>query len=394
MAGIKLFNKRQQPKDVNANAFKKSTGMIATTSKAGSTAHGKFLDAVLDNRSEAASSTDEETLTLESSSCCRINHGLLIAPIPRRTEVFDPPKSMFDGIPKHYVGKKSKSIKKLMPWKRNRSAKSSISSQSSFTVQSPCIDKKRATKLSPTLKSIGQVKGSAWQIPTLSSQLQPSVNDSDKDTIAPPSVVEMNVPLSSSDSFTLPVVISPAYKFVPIGYSSDEDEVSFHSADYDICKSNSDDSIDKFSFDMKEKSESRMKEMGMSKSFGAEQTEECSDTKVNQSDAEKVIDVKTEDDLTPFEEDLKTASQPRDELNDSVHHLFEARSSSSLDLINEEFSLVSIYKAEPTNSQSSDNEECKQSEGHTKHSKHNSGDVWSLVEKITSLLTCGATSTY
>ena len=50
---------------------------------------------------------------------------------------------------------------------------------------------------------------------------------------------------SSSESLSLPVEVSPAYKFVPIGYEEDADYYkSFDSQDYDICKEFNDDEID------------------------------------------------------------------------------------------------------------------------------------------------------
>jgi hypothetical protein len=116
----------------------------------------------------------------------------------------------------------------------------------------------------------------------------------------------MNVPLSTSDSFSLPVVISPAYKFVPIGYESDDndDDCTFSSGDYDICKSDSElDSIDKFSTNKKGVVES--------KSFvDASQTAAKSyDMRVIRSEptraagyrSSQVERTQTEDDLTPFE---------------------------------------------------------------------------------------------
>jgi hypothetical protein len=303
------------------------------TTEHNSRAPSKSINAVLENESQADSSTDIETL--ESSTC--INHGFLAVPKPRRYDTFVPPKSMFDGVPKRGKSK----VKKLLPWKRYQSAKSSVSSRSSHAVQSPYISKSSFNNLSPLLRNSGQISESAWQKPAPFIHLDSSINDESKQEmpITPPSVVEMNVPLSTSDSFTLPIVISPAFKFVPIGYSSDEDDCcSFHSSDYDVSR------VDK-----------------------------------------------SGDELTPFELDHRASNQSRDdsidkyESSESDIKLCKARSSSSLDLISEEFSLVSLYEAEQTKSQSSDNEDCGQTQ-----TQANSGDLWFLWEQVALLLSCGA----
>jgi hypothetical protein len=282
---------------------------------------------------------------------------------------------MFDGVPKRGKSK----VKKLLPWKRYQSAKSSVSSRSSHAVQSPYISKSLFNNLSPLLRNSGQISESAWQKPAPFIHLDSSINDESKQEmpITPPSVVEMNVPLSTSDSFTLPIVISPAFKFVPIGYSSDEDDCcSFHSSDYDVCKSNSDlDSIYKYSSDINQ--------ARTSNSAAAAQNAEKpkNDTRVDKSG----------DELTPFELDHRASHQSRDdsidkyESSESDIKLCKARSSSSLDLISEEFSLVSLYEAEQTKSQSSDNKDCGQTQ-----TQANSGDLWFLWEQVTLLLSCGA----
>lgn len=382
MVGMKLFKKQKDSAAANASISKRTAILNATVPKAACASQVKLIDAVFENRSEAASSTDEETLTLESS-LLYVNHGSLIAPTPRRINAFHPPKSMFDGIPKHVGGFKSKSVIKLLPWKRNQSTTSTISSQSSFTLRSPYNDTFAISKLSPALGNSGQLKGSAWERP--SCTLPQPLNDTDK--IAPPSIVEMNVPLSTSDSFTLPVVISPAYKFVPIGYSSDEDECSFNSFDYDICRSNSDISIDNYSSDMKALNESRLREMGQN-SFADRQSEE------RMLDAGEGECSKASDDLTPFEMDQHVPKHSKEECEAPNNELSKARSSSPPDSVSEEFSIVSSYGAEPTESQSKDNADCTTCQNETNNRQSNYNDLWLLWEKLGSLISCGSSSIY
>jgi hypothetical protein len=113
----------------------------------------------------------------------------------------------------------------------------------------------------------------------------------------------------------------------------------------------------------------------------AQNAEKPNDTRVDKSG----------DELTPFELDHRSSNQSRDDNIDKYESseadikLCKARSSSSLDLISEEFSVVSLYEAEQTKSQSSNNEDCKQNQ-----TQANSGDLWFLWEQVALLLSCGA----
>lgn len=390
MTGTKILFRRYRKQNVAAGNVPRCVNKKFVESNARKHINGAqnklLIDAIQENRSQSDSSTDEETL--ESSTC--INNGFLIVPIPRRQDAFVPPKSMFDGVPKR---RKSKSMTKLLGWNtRSQSTKSSVSS--SRTVQSPYISKSSFNNLSPSLRSSGQMSGSAWQKPTSSIiPLRSSINDEESTQhVTPPSVVEMNVPLSTSDSFTLPIVISPAFKFVPIGYSSDADDCcSFHSSDYDVCKSNSDlDSSNRYSEDVKKSqanSSAAADASDVNEDHAAQNTEKPNDMKEA---------TKSEVDLTPFELDHGMSSQSRDdsidkfESSESDIKLSKTRSSSSLVIISREFSIVSLYDAEPTKSQSSDNEDCRQNS----QTQARLGDFWFLWEQVTSLVYCGAHSTY
>ena len=128
---LKLFTRK--------NTFKKEAENCKKSHAKGSAAaKANIIDAVLENRSEAASSTDEETL--ESSSCA--NHGFLIAPIPRKAADFTPPNSMFVDVPKRSGGRYKQHVKKMLPWKLGYSSKrSSNSSKSSPQIQSTLVRK-------------------------------------------------------------------------------------------------------------------------------------------------------------------------------------------------------------------------------------------------------------
>jgi hypothetical protein len=208
----------------------------------------------------------------------------------------------------------------------------------------------------------------------------------------------MNVPLSTSDSFSLPVVISPAYKFVPIGYESDDndDDCTFSSGDYDICKSDSElDSIDKFSTNKKGVVESKSfvdASQTAAKSYGM-RVIRSEPTRAAGYRSSQVERTQTEDDLTPFEIDQNTSNssgQGQSKKCSSTYSIPLTRSSSSLDLLNEEFSIVTTtYESEETKPQSIDNDDCKNDKAES-----DSVDLWFILEQVASLMSCGARSTY
>lgn len=318
------------------------------------TAQTKIFDAVSENRSQAASSTDEETL--ESYSCA--NYGYFIAPIPRKTEEFTPPKSVYDGVPKRIATYGGRSKAKIVPWKRGSRSKSS-----------PYMSKTSLHKLSPALRNSDQLQGSAWNKPT-PCVFQCSVARESKKDNTLPSIIEVNTSLSSSsDSSPLPVVISPAYKFVPIGCSSEEadddvDYTSFSSADYDICQSQSDLEFDIFASDMKESLEPTI----------CVESKEAKAYEIRAIRSEPISTMNDMDDnidLTPFEMDQKS------------------RSSLSNDDISEKFSVVSLH-AEPTR-KSLSIEDCNKKKESTQYEHHSS--MLFLWEQVASIMNCGMQST-
>jgi hypothetical protein len=147
-----------------------------------------------------------------------------------------------------------------------------------------------------------------------------------------------------------------------------------------------------------------VKEVGANSSAAAAAAAAAAASDVNEDHAaqntEKPNDMKeatkSEVDLTPFELDHGMSSQSRDDIIDKFESsesdikLSKTRSSSSLDIISREFSIVSLYEAEPTKSQSSDNEDCRQNS----QTQARLGDFWFLWEQVTSLVYCGAHSTY
>ena len=332
----------------------------------------------MDNRSQGTSSTDDETL----ESTHYINRGSFITPIPCRHQTFTPPKSMFDGIDKHRRKLRSKAVKKLLPWKRGRSAKTSVPSRAS-SIRSPYISKTAFNKLSPVLRNSYQGKNSAWEKPNATFRSTPAAHhqcEKNNYTCTQPSAVEVNIPLSPSDSFTLPVVISPAYKFVPIGYDSEEDDCTFSSRDYDICTSNSD-------LEYNSKYSSVVKDMVESKSFGeANQTVFKSYERSN--NIAQVHKIQAEDYLTPFELD-QMHSKEESKSVESIQNISETSSLSSLDLVSEEFSLVSLCTSKTSKSQLVNYDELNENKIENK-----SRDLWLFWEQVVSVMSCGTKSTY
>ena len=386
---LKLFRKTASKKlSEETESCKKSHVQVSAASKL------KILDAVLENRSEAASSTDEETL--ESSSY--INHGTLIAPIPRKAEVaYNPPNSIFVGVPTRSDGR-YKYMKKILPWKRGYSSKRS-SFSSSTQIHSPYISKTALNNLSPILRNSSQeVERSAWQSPTSLCSSTP-VYYTPLQVETPPSVVEMNVPLSTSDSFTLPIVVSPAYKFVPIGCNESEEDdcdCTCSSEDYDICKPTSSDldSMDKYSSNANDFGElnslQEFKRDAPSCELRGTRSDPVCESRTIRHTIEDTIPVH---DATPFEID-NTAANDNPLGNNvgiectkvkSAYSIPKTRSSYSIDSINEEFSVVSLYEAEPTHSQSTDIDAVKEDKY-----EPNLNEMPSIWEQVSSLLTCGA----
>lgn len=316
-----------------------------TTAINNNTTQTKIFDAVSENRSQSASSTDEETVE-ESYSCA--NYGYFIAPMPRKAKEYTPPNSVYDGIPKQLATCGGRSKSKIVPWKRRSQSKTS-----------PYMSKTSVHKLSPALRNSEHLQGSAWQKPVASTCHCSFIDESKKDDTLP-SIVEVDTSLSSSsDSSTLPVIISPAFKFVPIGCSSEEEEddvdyTSFSSTDYDICQS--DVEFDKFTSDMKESLET-------TSCVESNQAKICATRAIRSEPTSAVNDVNNEIDLTPFEMDQKS------------------RSSWS----NDGFSVVSLY-AQPMR-KSSSIKECNNENENTQY-EHNSSMLF-LWQQVASIMNCG-----
>ncbi|KAL7516732.1 hypothetical protein ACHAWX_001715 [Stephanocyclus meneghinianus] len=351
-----------------------------------------IFDAVFDDRSHAVSSSDEET----SECYAYVGNGLLITPIPRRHALFSPPKSMFDGSPKHVrhrIGK-SKLVRKLLPWKRGYSAKSSGALHASIQVHSPYITKTALSKLSPALRNSDQIIGSPWKKPASLMLCSSSHFESDKNECTPPSVLDMEIiPSSSSDSVTLPLVISPACKFVPIGYESDDD-CTFSSGDYEIlAKSKSDlDCSDKYSPQLSESKSSISSTRSLPKSSEMKLVRSDLNSTCNYVN-ESITRVKTnnaEDDLTPFEVDQKAGTNyVAEDVTEACNPLgadqilTQAESSSSFDP-SEEFTVVSFCESETAEPQNIDND------GGRKDEKQTHFNDWRYIwDRLALVMSCG-----
>jgi len=352
-----------------------------------------IFDAVFDDRSHAVSSSDEET----SECYAYVGNGLLITPIPRRHALFSPPKSMFDGIPKHVrhsIGK-PKPIRKLLPWKRGYATKSSGALHSSIQVHSPYMSKTALSKLSPALRNSGQMIGSPWQKPA-SHRLSSSCHSKcDKNECTPPSVIDREiVPSSTSDSVTLALVISPACKFVPIGYESDDD-CTFSSGDYEIlAKSKSDlDSRDKYSPERDLLPESKSS-MSLTRSFPKSSVMKLVKSEINSTCSavyEGITQAKlnnAEHDLTPFEMDQKSGTTNMTEVVktctpfEADHILTQTESSSSFDP-SEEFTIMSFCESETAEPQSIDNDVGRKDE------KRHFNDWQYIWDRLATVMSCG-----
>ena len=117
----------------------------------------------------------------------------------------------------------------------------------------PYQSRKELKNLPPTLKNCRKsssrhhtnINHSAWELrqPASTSGRGNAAYSRSKTGVAKKSqysteirdLSEMDIKRKSS-SDVLPVSVSPAYKFVPIGREQDHDDCSFHPEDYDICK--------------------------------------------------------------------------------------------------------------------------------------------------------------
>mmetsp|Transcript_6874 Transcript_6874/g.14665 ORF Transcript_6874/g.14665 Transcript_6874/m.14665 type:complete len:500 (-) Transcript_6874:83-1582(-) len=165
------------------------------------------------------------------------NESTIHAPIPRRLTSSSPPLELFDS-------NVNSNLKNILPWKRSLSSSTPLPGQ----VRAPYMSKKQKANLSKSLRtnSAGNVK-SAWdRSGSGASSLHsggglfscaddfPFNGDRLYDSLAP----DNDSFSQTSNNAILHPAISPAYKFIPIGFSfeSDCEDKSFCSEDYDICK--------------------------------------------------------------------------------------------------------------------------------------------------------------
>ena len=200
----------------------------------------------------------------DSSTCSSTfeTEGLLVFPTAQRLTASCPPAAILDGIPglKNSSGKPPKG----MNLRRSSSARRasnylSSSSPPALLLQSPYQSKKAQRNLPPTLKNCRKTSAkrsiehtSAWErrqpLDTTSRRANKSMSGGisimeDREAFfssdnTAEARLEMLRAESSDSLFILPPEVSPANKFVPIGCEEDfeDDDLSFNSQDYDICK--------------------------------------------------------------------------------------------------------------------------------------------------------------
>lgn len=165
------------------------------------------------------------------------NESTIHAPIPRRLTSCSPPLELFDS-------NMNSNQKNILKWKRSLSSSAPLPGQ----VRAPYMSKKQKANLSRSLrpKSAGSVK-SAWERSGSGASSMHSggglfscADDFrfNKDRLKGSFAPDDDSFSQTSNNAILHPAISPAYKFIPIGFSfeSDCEEKSFCSEDYDICK--------------------------------------------------------------------------------------------------------------------------------------------------------------
>ena len=208
--------------------------------------------------------SDDDSTKCSSTSLSSSLLPIIYPTVQRLTAASPPPK--LDGI---IAGKQLKKSKLLLKSHRKLSSRSSSNSaQPPPQNRSPYQSKKSQKNLSATLKSCRRshsnsgtaknskysINDSAWKRTASSDSRRNRINaimhsntftlhgnmvnkdlDKDKDRIS--SSARSESCSSSSSPLLLPPEVCPANKFVPIGREEDfDDDVSFSSSNYDICR--------------------------------------------------------------------------------------------------------------------------------------------------------------
>ncbi|EJK62106.1 hypothetical protein THAOC_17297 [Thalassiosira oceanica] len=180
-------------------------------------------------RSRSLDSLDDGPNASPTRQCRHLAH-----PVARRLS--HTPAALLAAIPDRSVPEtQSTPLKKSRrpAFKRKyQLAKGKTRSDGMPTRQAPRQSEELLENLQDSLRRTRIPANSAWERSQSSSHLAPSDSFEGLRTTR-----KRKINPISDDSDLLPLHVSPAYKFVPIDQEEDlEDDMSFHSQDYDICK--------------------------------------------------------------------------------------------------------------------------------------------------------------
>lgn len=354
---------------------------LTTTATSANCAKSGGFDAILDNRSETESTSSGGDSSVYSSS---VYGGEFITPIPHRATKSSPPLAILDGVG---MTSKRNTPYKLLPWKRRKG----LASPSSSTIQirSPYQSKSALRSLSASLRSCNDLKhgslgsNSAWRRPistymvhdvAFSMPNRPLQIDDQQfewDASNSPSAVEMDIIVSTSSSdssLLLPNVISPAYKFIPIG-CEDEDNLPFAESDYDICKEEMEEERAPLSASDKSDAQSSPDDKRYKVAIICESSEKARnhDDSFNAKSAPN-------GEPTPFEEDLMSKSKETTERGRASD---SDSSCTPFELHERSLSMESILSRTSTDSATADNKKEKQN-----------FNWWPVLDQLTSVINC------
>lgn len=182
--------------------------------------------------------------------------GVLVFPAVQRLTETSPPLAIIDGIPGLKQQGSGQHTGLSLVRRRSSSRTPSASAPPALQTRSPYESKKAQKSLPATLKNCRRSRPemkdatnySAWErrqpIPSSRGNAKCSAMYAiaeayqavDEPRFASPAMFGAIEQADSSNSLFLPPEVSPANKFIPIGYSYEEDDISFASENYDICK--------------------------------------------------------------------------------------------------------------------------------------------------------------
>lgn len=272
---MKTTKRNNKKSKMNPKAFKKAFSFRQSHQQSGHPQHtiGRTSPSASDiqnrnrytksNSSSSAGGYGTPQIDDDDASSCSSTFdvdGVLVFPTAQRlTTTSCPPVAMLDSIPGLKQGSTKQQKGDGFLFRRSGSAKgaSSLSSSAPPALSAPYESKQALKNLPPTLKHCRKssskkqsMKNSAWerrQPVSTSRRANTSFSRSMGSGIAEgrevfftenrDPVQMVAVGQTGSSDYYLPPEVSPANKFVPIGYEEDDDDdFSFNSQDYDICK--------------------------------------------------------------------------------------------------------------------------------------------------------------